>query len=199
MKAIKQLSILGLTGLLVACGGGGGSSSSDSGSDNGGGTDTGGNNGGQTSTLETELAQWIVDMADGYITPAYQEFETASVELRQASLACSEASFGQSELTEIRIAWQQVFDKWQSIQWLRLGPAIDGSNPAHFRIEFLPFDVDAVDRAVFNLLETDEEITADYLTDINVRAQGLPALEVLLYPASSTESLVSAADKEKAL
>lgn len=107
----------------------------------------------------------------------------------------SSDSFNQTQLTSIQTAWQQTFSKWQSIQWLKLGPIVDQSRL--FRIEFWPDNNEAVQRGINLILESQEPITATYLSTRNVGAQGLPALEMLLYPAASSDSLLNASNKAK--
>lgn len=205
MNALKQLSLIGLTSLLVACGGGGGGDStptnnggSSSGGSTGGSTggNTGGNNsGGQTATLESELGKWIVDMADGYIIPAYQEVNTSAKALEQATQACSQADFNQTQLTSIQNAWQQAFGKWQSIQWLKLGPVVNESRL--FRLQTWPDSNNAVPRGVEQILTDTGAINPQYLSSKNVGAQGFPAVELLLYPDNANQSLLIADNKAR--
>ena len=54
-------------------------------------------------------------------------------------------------------------------------------------------------RGVSKILSTNEEVNEAYITKQSVGAQGLPALEELLYPSASQDSLLIASDKEKRL
>lgn len=195
MKKTNYLVMLALTSVLTACGGSS-SSNNDSGDNSGNGGNTGGDNGGNTSTLDTELALWLDDMASDFIIPAYQEFDSASQQLLTSVATCSDSSFGQSQLEQIKSDWQASFSAWQAIQWLKTGPILDDNNRG-LRIQFWPDSNDSVKDGVRGLLNSSGALTAESISGITVGSQGLPALELLLYPEQNSDSLVNADNKAR--
>mgnify|MGYP002335704986 CR=1 FL=1 len=186
-----KLSALALVCLLSACGGG--SSSSESNTDNG--NNNGGNGGETTETIESQLAKWLVDMADNYVVPAYTDLESSAVALQQSALTCSDSNFDQMALESIQQQWLLAFNQWQTIQWLKLGPVVDDSR--FFRLQFFPDENEAVSRGVTRLLGEQDTVTVDFVTSNNVGGQGFPALELLLFPVNDSDSLINASDKDK--
>ena len=185
-----QYSLL-LTGQLIlsACGGSGGN-------DAGPGETPNGGDGGQTTNLPLEFNRWLKDMSANHIIPAYTAFRDNSQTLATNAVAfCAVTEQSQNDLTALQADWMRASQSWQQIQWLKVGPVVDSSRL--FRIQFWPDSNDAVDKGLASLLERDEVVTTEYVSGRNVGAQGLPALESLLFADQVSSSLLTAEDKDK--
>lgn len=188
-QPLSQLTLaLSLTLVLSACGGGGG--------------------GGITTPPVTELpvvdeslddafALYLTDLADQFILPAYSEIQHRAEQLHSQSVSfCALSSANNSDLQSFKDSWLALNQSWQSIQWLKLGPVLEDSR--QLRIQFWEPGTNAVSNGVKALLlRQGETINAELISGINVGAQGIPALEYLLYPSSSNDSLLNASNKAK--
>jgi predicted lipoprotein len=192
LQSFTKLSLVATLSLaLVACGGGGGDSPTtpvitDPVVDPTPITD-----------LNTEFSLYLTDLTDNHIIPAYADLQSKAQTLQtQSSSFCTASSPSNSELQNFQQSWLEVDQAWQNIQWLKLGPVLEETRS--LRIQFWEPGTDAVSNGVEALLlRQGETIDADLLSGVNVGAQGIPALEYLLYPQNSSNSLINAANKVK--
>jgi len=185
----RLLSIFMFFLAVTACGGGG---------DSGSGAPTNPTNPTNpttpTNTLDDEFGLWLSDLSEKVILTGYQGLEQSAEAMLGASESfCALSSPVSSNLNDLRGSWSELNASWQQIQWLKVGPIVEQSRL--FRMQFWPDANDAVGRGVDNLL-LEPSITVELVAQQNVGAQGIPALEYLLF-AASTDSLLSAADKDK--
>ncbi|MEM9622538.1 MAG: imelysin family protein [Pseudomonadota bacterium] len=180
-----------LSSLIVAgCGGGGGSSGggNTTGGDTGGGSD-GGNSGGDSGggatdplgavgTKEQEAVRLFTALADDIIGPDYAGFQTAVGDM-QTLLGGLCATPSTASLSEAQQAWRDAMDGWQRVQGVRFGP-VDADN-VYFRIQFFPDNNDAVLNNVGQVLAATDPVNEALIAGSAVGAQGLPALEYLLF------------------
>ena len=149
-----------------------------------------------SGTLEDQFALYLADLTDGHIIPRYAAIQTEALALKDATdVLCALPSATNSDLVTLQQNWQGVNGAWQQIQWLKVGAVVE--NDRLLRIQLWPDDNDAVGRGVNDLIAEQFVVTAEYVSGQNLGAQGLPALEYLLFPEVSTDSLLTAVDKEK--
>ena len=180
---IKLLAALFATGMLSACGG---SSSNDS----------------EPPvitppvvaiTKDEAMTQLLAAQADNYILPAYASFKEQSEEFEQASLAfCSNANATASDLTILKDAWLTLSSSWQFAKAIKMGP--ESEEFRHFRLQFWPDANNVVRRGVSSLLAA-QTIDVNTVASLQDGAQGLPALEVLIFNTEEGDSLLFAKDK----
>lgn len=195
LQSFTKLSLaVSMSLTLVACGGGGGGSTSSTPTVPDPVVDP-------TPTPDTDLnaefALYLTDLTDNHIIPAYAEFQTKTQTLQtQSHSFCTANAANNSDLTNFKQSWVEAVQAWQKIQWLNLGPVLDETRS--LRIQFWEPGTTAVEDGVEALLlRQGETIDADLISGVNVGAQGIPALEYLLYPQSSNESLLNASNKNK--
>lgn len=191
-KSFTTLSLaFSLSLALTACGGGGG----------GGGTPTTpvvtDPTPAPVDDLNAEFALYLTDLSDNHIIPAYADFENKTQLLQtQSHSFCEISSPNDSNLQSLQQSWLAATQAWQNIQWLKLGPVLDETRS--LRIQFWEPGTAAVKNGVEALLlRQGETIDAELISGVNVGAQGIPALEYLLYPQSNNDSLVNAENKAK--
>jgi predicted lipoprotein len=149
-----------------------------------------------TDTLEDQFSLYLADLTDNHIIPNYVAMQTQAQALKDsADVFCALPSASNADLVLVQQNWQGFNDAWQQIQWLKVGAIVEDDRL--LRIQLWPDDNDAVGRGVTDLIAEQFVITADYVSEQNLGAQGIPALEYLLFPEISSDSLLIANDKEK--
>lgn len=149
-------------------------------------------------TVDEGFVQYLTDLSTNVIIPSYTELNTEAQTLVDGSQTfCSLTSASQTDLDTLRSQWAATNLAWQSIQWVGVGGIASGINPIDFRLQFFPDTSGVVTRAVDDLLIDPNVITADFVATQNVGGQGLPALELLMYPDDTDNSLLSASDADK--
>lgn len=185
------LSVCVLALSITACGGGGGSSASTPSTPT---TPTPPTPTTPTNTIDDEFVLWLEDISENVILADYADLQLKAQAMANAShIFCASTSKTSSDLSTLRNEWSQLNSSWQKVQWVKVGPIIEESRI--FRMQFWPDSNNAVDRGVDSLL-LEPSITSELVANQNVGAQGIPALEYLLF-ASSSESILSASDKDK--
>lgn len=119
---------------------------------------------------QADIARAVQD----HILPAYAKFAASSAQLRDAATAdCSIAA--------VRPAWNEAFDAWTAISYLRLGP-VEASG-RYSAIAFWPDERAATPKALNALITKADPIieTAAGVNQISVAARGFYAMEFLLY------------------
>jgi hypothetical protein len=143
-----------------------------------------------TLTKEQAMSQLLSAQADEYIVPAYTVLNTQADTFEQASIAfCSYSAPTEIELTELKGAWLALSDAWQYAKAIKMGPESDEFRS--FRIQFWPDSNNAVSRGVNSLLSA-TEINVNTVANLQDGAQGLPALELLIFSEEQTTSLLTA-------
>ena len=129
---------------------------------------------------------------DEVIVPGY-----AAMAGRMAALESSAAAYcaapSASGLDGLRTAWRDAIGAWLEVSWLDFGP-IENDN-RRLRIEFWPDANGNVRRSVDQVLARTEPVTEAVLANQSVAAQGLPALELLLFdpPAGALDAFLDPA------
>lgn len=142
----------------------------------------GGVGGGEQGTLPTtqpgRLTRLLEDLSWTVLVPQVQAMTSSFAELDRATAAFCDAA-GPRSLETARAAWRSAMDAWVAASMFQLGPV--GEDNRGLRIEFWPDANNNVPRAVEQMLARDDALTADTLARQSVAAQGLPALERLLF------------------
>ena len=192
--AIKQklLSPISLAVALTlsACGGGGSSSSNETPTASLPSTTPA-----TSSTIDDEYGLWLTDLSNKMILPGYMVMQDyAEILLTESQDFCALSSPSDNDLLPLQNAWAVFNESWQYMQWLKVGPVLEESRL--FRVQLWPDSNDAVSRNIGNLLLEPNEITSEMVANQPVGAQGIPALEYLLF-TTGDDSILSANDKDK--
>lgn len=183
------LSAIALSIAIASCGGGGGSDTPTKPTTPTTPTQP-------TTTIDEQFGLWLTDLANNIVIPQYQAMETSADTLvSQSQTFCALSSPSASDLDALKAAWADFNQTWQYIQWLKVGPILEGSRL--FRVQFWPDANNAVGRGIDNLLILQETITSEIVASQNVGAQGIPALEKLLFSDTAETSMLSASNAEK--
>lgn len=130
------------------------------------------------TTQPGRLTRLLDDLANRVVVPQYRAMTAAFGELdRTTREFCDEP--GTAGLETARRAWRAAMESWVTASAFGLGPI--GEENRELRVEFWPDANNNVPRAVEQLLARDDALTAETLARQSVAAQGLPALEILLF------------------
>jgi len=148
------------------------------------------------STIEEQFSLWLTDLSNNVILPNYQALHNSAETFSDDSKSfCQASNASQTELDNLTVSWAALNLDWQRIQWLKIGPILEHNRNS--RIQLWPNRSGTVSQSVGNLLLTQEVLDAAAVSKTSVSGQGLPALEYLLFPTASQDSLVIASDKIK--
>ena len=185
---LNRLGIIA-TGMLAlavtACGGGGGG---------GGG---GGNQNppppppagplGPIGTLEQEQDRLFESIGMNVIVPGYASLMTGMADLESgAGTYC--ANPGAGDLAALQDNWRNAMIAWQSIEIVRFGPVEEDNR--RLRVQFFPDPNDAVLNNVTQILDGVQVIDEALVAGSAVGAQGLPALEYILFELGGLDDAV---------
>ena len=132
----------------------------------------------QIGTVVEEQLRLFKALADDVLGPNHEAFIAAAGDLSTAMDAYCAAPASE-DLAAAREAWVDAMDAWQHLQFLRDGPVAEDNR--RLRVQWYWDRKDAMRRGVNDLLEGTGAITEARVRSSNVGAQGLPALEYLLY------------------
>ncbi|MBE0365384.1 hypothetical protein PULV_a2167 [Pseudoalteromonas ulvae UL12] len=146
-------------------------------------------------TNEQAMSAILTDLADKVIIPDYQQFQQRSEAFEVASTQfCSLSQANQSDLTALQQSWLALNAAWHATRATKLGPVFKQFR--YSRLQTWPDNNAAVSRGVATLLASDN-LTAQVVANTQDGAQGLPALEYLIFAEQSENSLLNATDKAK--
>lgn len=128
-------------------------------------------------TLEAERALFFAAVGEELIAPGYAAFAEAAQALATTTQAyCAAPGNDDAALQE---AWKCAMTAWQRMQHLRVGPVEEDHR--RLRIQFFPDGNSAVQRNLDGLLGGAAPITEGLVRNTPAGAQGLPALERLIF------------------
>jgi predicted lipoprotein len=153
-----------------------------------------GNNADLPTTQRGRLTLILEDLAYAVAVPQYQAMTASFVDLQSATDAFCAAPDA-AGLERTRAAWRHGMETWLTASTVSLGPI--GDENRDLRIEFWPDANNNVSRAVDQMLLRDDVLTADVLARQSVAAQGLPALELLLFDPE-TDALTAFTNGDRA-
>lgn len=135
---------------------------------------------GEVEGEETEQFRLYRAMADDVFGPAYTGFDQAVRDM-QNDIATFCTNLGSAQLSDMQDGWRETMLAWQKAELARFGP-VDADVPSpRQRILWFPDRNDAVENGVESLLDGGLELTENRIANSNVGAQGLPAIEYLLF------------------
>ncbi|MEM7217438.1 MAG: imelysin family protein [Pseudomonadota bacterium] len=137
----------------------------------------------------TEQRRLYEVVADLLLTPDHAGFAMAAAALAD-SMAALCADPATATTADTQTAWADAMSAWQRIQWLRTGPVEQDNR--RLRIQFFPDENDAVTNGIDNLLADTTPVDEARISNINVGAQGLPALEYLLFELGGFDDGITA-------
>jgi len=191
---MKNLAlIIAMSFALAACGGSGSAKTPDTGGNAGGGT--GGTTEPVKKTQDEAMTAILTSLADNYILPAYSELANKADEFEIASIDfCSNSGANTAELTNLQSSWSALSLAWQHSKPIKLGPVTESF--FNYRLQIWPDTNSAISRGIATLLAA-EPLNEEVVALTQDGAQGIPALEYLLYPELATNGLLVAGDKAK--
>lgn len=165
-RALALASAAGMV-VLLSCGGGSVTT-----------TGTAGGDGEVPGTRPERQTLLLEQLADRVVVPRYAAMTRAFDELDAVTVRFCAAPDA-TGLEDVRTAWRDAIEAWLEASVIQFGPIRDDNR--NLRIEFWPDGNNNVPRAVQQMLARTDELTAETLARQSVAAQGLPALERLLF------------------
>ena len=133
---------------------------------------------GSVGTKAEEQSRFFAAVAGELLAPGYAAFAAAAQELAAAARAYCTAP-GSGDAAALGGAWRRAMTAWQRVQHLRTGPVEEDFR--RLRIQLFPDNSRNVQRNLEGLLGGTEAITEAVVSASPVGAQGLPALERLIF------------------
>jgi predicted lipoprotein len=178
-------------GCLNACGGGGGNESPNSNTGDGG-TTTPPTPSPNLSVSEGE-SRVTVNLVDNIIMPTYNAMLTESKALSESTISfCDKLSPTETDLNDLKQHWVKVNTAWQNARVLKFGPIADTFY--YSRIQFWPISSAKIMNDVEETLDQDIDFSEGFGNQKH-QIQGLPAMEILLYAESESQSLLTAQNR----
>lgn len=193
---MKNLAlILAISFALTACGGSGSSKKVDSGETGNAGGGSGGTTTPIKKTQDEAMTAVLTSLADNYILPAYSDLVNKADDFEMASIDfCSNLTATETELKKLQSSWSTLSLSWQHSKPIKLGPVTESF--FNYRLQIWPDTNAAISRGVATLLAA-EPLNEEVVALTQDGAQGIPALEYLLYPELAVNGLLVADDKAK--
>ncbi|HEY6530597.1 MAG TPA: imelysin family protein [Cellvibrionaceae bacterium] len=120
------------------------------------------------------------------INPWHQSFVSSSTQLKARVERFCQNPANPGEYQEARTAWLASMLAWQQVNLIKFGPISEDNQG--WKIQFWPDNHNLVEKKVKALLDENEHITEEVLGGASVVAQGLSAVEFLLYDPQYTDS-----------
>lgn len=123
--------------------------------------------------LPSSLAAGVTEVVSDHILPAYSAFAQASDALVTATAGCDQ--------TEMRAGYHAAFDAWMGVSHIQFGPI--EAQGLSLAIAFWPDPKNQTEKALARLIAAEDPAVEDpdQFAEVSVAAQGLMALESLLY------------------
>ena len=133
---------------------------------------------GAVGTKAEEQSRFFAAVAGELLAPDYAAFAEAAQALVTAARAYCTAP-GSGDAAALGGAWRRAMAAWQRVQHLRTGPVEEDHR--RLRIQLFPDNSGNVQRNLEGLLSGTGTISEDAVSASPVGAQGLPALEQLIF------------------
>lgn len=142
---------------------------------------------GPVGTLDEEQDRLFESIGMNVIVPGYAAMTSDMSDLEAgANTYC--ANPGAGDLASLQDDWRAAMIAWQSIEAVRFGP-VEVSN-RRLRIQFFPDPNDAVINNVTQILNGMQVIDEALIAASPVGAQGLPALEFLMFDLGGLDDAI---------
>lgn len=133
---------------------------------------------GAVGTKAEEQARFFEAVGTELLAPGYAAFAAAAGALADAAHDyCTPPGGG--ALAAVPSGWRRTMTAWQRVQHLRAGPVEEDNR--RLRIHWFPDTSRAVERNLEALLDGGQPITEEIVRNSPTGAQGLPALERLIF------------------
>ena len=133
---------------------------------------------GAVGTKAEEQSRFFAAVAGELLAPDYAAFAAAAQALSTSARAYCTAP-GSGDAAALGGAWRRAMAAWQRVQHLRTGPVEEDHR--RLRIQLFPDNSGNVQRNLEGLLSGTGTISEDAVSASPVGAQGLPALEQLIF------------------
>lgn len=131
----------------------------------------------EVGTDEEEQRLLLRALGREVLSPAYAGFESAAGRLADEAVG----RCGAGGNVALRRAWREAMTAWQRVQHFRAGPVEEANR--RLRIHWFPDSNNAVERGLRQWLRGSQAITQAAIASTSAGAQGLPALEQLIFAA----------------
>ncbi len=129
---------------------------------------------------EFDRTALLENLADNYIVPAYQDFESRVLDL-DSSVATFVATPNVLNLTNLRTAWVEALTTWQAVSYVNIGYGASISQRSQFNIY-------PIDTAQIHSNISSGPGTYNLGTPANLAAKGFQAFDYLLYGIGATDA-----------
>lgn len=131
-----------------------------------------------------------VPVIEGWLLPRYDALVSATADQQKAWTAFCKAP-AQEGLASLKAAFGKAAESWTSVEFVTLGPVSLSLRADRFN--FFPDRRNAIQRAMADVLASTDDGRFEPMRfgKSNAAAQGLPALERLLYDPGAPEALVA--------
>lgn len=149
---------------------------------------------GEPVATPSELADRVASAVDRFIVPGYQGLAAAADRLEQSTGAwCGSGEAAAS--ADVKAAFRDTVLAFARIEMVRFGPASRDNRIQ--RLALWPDQRGVVRRQVQRALAAPDQSlwSKDAIAGQSAAIQGLPALELLLYPSANTETTAAAAHR----
>ena len=141
---------------------------------------------GPIGSREDEQNRLFAAIGRDLFAPAYADLRSCAQELEAAVKEYCAAPA--ADLSVLRNAWRGAMRAWQLVQHIAVGPIEEANR--RFRMQFYP-GRGAVERNVDDVLAGADPLTGESIANKPVGAQGLPALEYLLFSVGGLDDEVA--------
>lgn len=130
------------------------------------------------------------DVVEQWLLPRYDALVTAAAAQQAVWTAFCKAP-STAGLDDLKARFAAVSNGWAAVEFITFGPVMLSLRPDRFNL--FPERRNAVGRSVAELIAdpTDERLKPERFPRLSAAAQGLPALERLLYDDGAAETLLS--------
>lgn len=129
----------------------------------------------------TAYRTFVKDVSERVLLPSYDAFSLQSKHLSQATERFCHAERTSEQFTQVKDSWNITKQAWAQTLPFRFGPALD--NFLDLKIQFWPDDKNLVRKQVKGFLRTHPSPSVAELAKAASPAQGLSAIEYLLFDA----------------
>jgi len=133
--------------------------------------------------------QVVTDYAEQSVVPTYETLDSRAGELKTAVDAFVEDAT-MANLTAAREAWTATRTPWEQSEAFLFGPVVsNGYDPA---LDSWPVDTTQLE----NVLESDEELTKEYVSSLDPGQKGFHTIEFLLFGDGGSKKPADFTDRE---
>lgn len=118
-------------------------------------------------------------VAERVLIPAFQTFKRQSAHLYLSSTQFCGGGRTAAQFAALENSWRMAMEAWMQTQPFRFGPAKDEF--VDLKIQFWPDEKGLVKSKVEELLNSGQPLDANVIAAASAAAQGLPAMEYLMY------------------